>query len=131
MRGGREWKRANPFGSLHLLLQTRITFLLGLVMLFQLFASTGGGTLTTLYLQTTFGWGAATLGYSTTATYAANAVGLMLMLPLMQKYLGTKSVLVLSCISGTLYLVAFGLVSPNACAVAPLSPPTFKQAAPG
>lgn len=105
-----EWKRANPFGSLHMLLSSRITVLLGLIMLFQLYASSGGGTLNTLYLQTTFGWGAATLGYSQTVSYAANAVGLMICLPLLQKCLGTKAVLVLSCISGTIYPVAIALV---------------------
>lgn len=105
-----DWKRANPFGSLHLLLSSRITVLLGLIMLFQLFASTGGGTLNTLYLQTTFGWGAATLGYSQTISYAANAMGLIMCLPLLQRYLGTKAVLVLSCISGTIYPIAIGMV---------------------
>lgn len=105
-----EWKRANPFGSLHLLFQSRVTLLLGLIMLCQLFASTGGGTLLTLYLQTTFGWGPATLGYSQTVTYAANAVGLMVCLPLLQRCVGTKLVLLLSCISGTIYLVAQGMV---------------------
>jgi MFS family permease len=105
-----DWKRANPFGSLWLLLQSRVTLLLGLIMLFQLFASVGIGTLSTLYLQTTFGWGAATLGYSQTVTYAANATGLMLLLPLLQTYLGTKAVLLLSCLSGTIYPIAVGLV---------------------
>eukprot|EP01052_Picozoa_sp_SAG31_P002059 SAG31_NODE_69_length_28130_cov_15.318219_12_plen_523_part_00 len=105
-----EWKRANPLGSLHLLLSSRITVLLGLIMLFQLFAFDGSRTLNTLYLQTTFGWGAATLGYSQTVTYAANAIGLVMCLPLLQRYLGTKIVLILSCASGTIYPLAVGMV---------------------
>jgi hypothetical protein len=62
------------------------------------------------YMQSTFGWGAAVLGYATTLQYAANAFGLMLVLPWVQRRLGTKQVLLLSCTSGTVYAAAFGVV---------------------
>jgi|EP01047_Picozoa_sp_COSAG01_P071910 hypothetical protein len=61
-------------------------------------------------MQSTFGWGAAVLGYATTLQYAANAFGLMLVLPWVQRRLGTKQVLLLSCTSGTVYAAAFGVV---------------------
>ena len=55
-------RRANPLGSLWLLFRSRVLVLLGLTMLFSLFASSGASTLQTLYWQTTFDWNPATIG---------------------------------------------------------------------
>jgi MFS family permease len=104
------WMQANPFGSLGLLLHSRVTISHAITMFAALFASVGCGVLQTLYWQTTFGWTGGTIGLAQTLLYGANAFGLIVLLPVLQPRLGSKGVIVLSTSCAMLYHAAFGVV---------------------
>ena len=95
------WKAASPIGSVALLFKHGILVRFLLVLIFVDMAQQQS---TLLYFTRLSGYGEEQNGVITTLQAAFCALGLLVLLPPMQRYMTTKSIVVLSVLGSTLWL---------------------------
>jgi hypothetical protein len=104
-RAAFSWGKANPFGAMSMLCENRIAATLACVV-FLSNAAGGTGSVMPLYLAQTLGYDTVETGWFTAAGQAGAAAGLLAVLPIMQRCLSTKTIVVVSV--GMSVLSGFG-----------------------
>jgi hypothetical protein len=99
------WAKANPFGAMAMLLDNRIATTLASCVLLSNMAG-GAGTVLPLYLAQTLGYDSVQTGWFTASGQAGAAVGLLVVLPALQRCISTKAIVVISV--GMSVLSGFG-----------------------
>ena len=99
------WAKANPFGAMSMLCDNRIAATLASCV-FLSNAAGGTGSVMPLYLAQTLGYDTVETGWFAAAGQAGAAAGLLGMLPMMQRCLSTKTIVVISV--GMSVLSGFG-----------------------
>ena len=99
------WAKANPFGAMSMLCDNRIAATLACCVFLSNVAG-GAGSVMPLYLAQTLGYDTVETGWFTASGQAGAAAGLLGMLPIMQRCLSTKTIVVVSV--GMSVLSGFG-----------------------
>lgn len=106
------WRRANPFASIHMFLETRATVLLGLILLLSLTAQSGGLANVSLYaLKVSSGMTPTLLGLLQSTLLGAAVIGLVVVMPLLVRCISLEKIVVLSCLDGAIAYLLMALVS--------------------
>ena len=110
------WARANPIGSVCLLLRHHILVRFLLMLIFVDLANNALFTLSTFYFTRVSGFDEEQNGYVQTVSAAAMSVGLLVVLPIMQRYIRVKSIIIFSVVGSTLQLAMTAALSSTAIA---------------
>jgi len=104
------WRRANPFVSLCMFCETKVTFLLAVVMLFALTSQTGGVAMLSLYALKVANLQPTMLGLLQSTILGASVFGLMLIMPILLRCISLRSCVVLSCLDAAICWFLMSLV---------------------
>lgn len=99
----------NPIVSLRLFASTPISLRIGGVMCLSFTQNVGLATVVGLYLKHEFNWETAEVGALQSFQYGVNALGLVILLPLLQKFLSIKQIILMSllCMPPIFVMYAF------------------------
>lgn len=106
----KECAQENPLVSLAMFLTTKTSLRICGLVCFSFTQSVGLATVMPLYLTHEFSWSNSEIGGFQSFQYGINAVGLVVILPFLQKYLSIKQVILLSLMAMPVVFVLYSLV---------------------
>lgn len=101
------WTKSNPISALRLLASKRTARFYSAAVFFALFAVSGGVTLIPFFTKKVLDFSAQKIGYALSIYFAANALGLFGLLPLMLRRCTPKTVVVIATLCNSLVWVAW------------------------
>jgi DHA1 family tetracycline resistance protein-like MFS transporter len=111
-RSAFSWARANPFGALMILVETRGLVGLAVMMMLANIALAAFGSIYVLYVNYRYGWGPGQAGLVLTVFAAGNIAAQALLAGPAVKRLGERNAIVIAFASGALGLALIGLGGP-------------------
>mmetsp|Transcript_52537 Transcript_52537/g.163126 ORF Transcript_52537/g.163126 Transcript_52537/m.163126 type:complete len:447 (+) Transcript_52537:48-1388(+) len=94
------WRKANPLGGVVVAWRFPVCLVLAAAFFFAQFSAGFGGSLWPLYCKKEFQWPDGTIGALMSVCFTANAVGLIIIMPILAAWASPKAILVTSVASG-------------------------------